>query len=133
MLVGAPFVWTVTVAAVLITAALMLRRRRGWMGAVMVATSGGMAFAVAADTVARPADVYLPPAWFRPDHPRLPVIMLLHGTPGGPSDWTRSAQADVVADQFAKSRAGMAPVLVFPDANGGPFKDTECVDGPKGR
>ena len=81
----------------------------------------------------RNADVYLPPAWFRSDHPRLPVIMLLHGTPGGPADWTRSGQADVVADQFAALRDGVAPVMVFPDVNGGAFKDTECVDGPRGQ
>src|SRR5438105_10431748 len=83
MLVDAPFVWTVTVAAVLITATLMLRRRRGWMGAVMVATSGGMAFAVAADTVPRlwnPIGYQWPPSfavWAA-----LPVFAVLLGAQG---------------------------------------------------
>jgi hypothetical protein len=38
---------------------------------------------------ARPAQVYLPPAWFARPRPRLPVIVLLPGTPGQTSDWTR--------------------------------------------
>ena len=37
---------------------------------------------------ARQAQVYLPPAWFATQRPALPVVMLLHGEPGDPSDWT---------------------------------------------
>jgi hypothetical protein len=39
---------------------------------------------------ARSAWVYLPPAWFAKPQPRLPVIMLLEGTPSDPVDWFRA-------------------------------------------
>src|SRR4051812_2462297 len=57
---------------------------------------------------ARPAQVYLPPAWFRNPQPHLPVIELLHGTPGTPEDWTRAGRADVTADRWAAHHAGVA-------------------------
>jgi S-formylglutathione hydrolase FrmB len=82
---------------------------------------------------ARGTFVYLPPTWFASPHPTLPAVMLLAGSPGTPADWTRSARADVVADAFARTHGGVAPILVMPDANGSPFADTECVDGPRGR
>jgi S-formylglutathione hydrolase FrmB len=81
---------------------------------------------------ARSTFVYLPPAWFASPRPMLPVLMLISGSPGTPADWTRSARADELADRFAHAHGGVAPVLVMPDANGGPFNDTECVDGPRG-
>ena len=81
---------------------------------------------------ARAAEVYLPPAYFDSPRPNLPVLELLHGTPGGPADWTRSAFADVTADEYASSHHGFAPVLVMPDVNGGWRSDSECVDGRQG-
>jgi S-formylglutathione hydrolase FrmB len=81
---------------------------------------------------ARPAQVYLPPAWFATPRPRLPVIELLHGTPGTPEDWTRAGMADVTADEWAAGHDGVAPVIVMPDPNGGFTADTECVDGRAG-
>ena len=82
---------------------------------------------------ARPAQVYLPPAWFRSPRPRLPVIELLHGTPGTPEDWTRAGRADVTADRWAARHDGVAPIIVMPDPNGSFTADTECVDGRRGR
>ena len=43
---------------------------------------------------ARPAVVYLPPAWQIQPRPALPVVLLLAGTPGTPWDWTRAGYAD---------------------------------------
>lgn len=82
---------------------------------------------------ARPAAVYLPPAWFARPRPALPVIELLHGTPGTPDDWTRAGEADLAADRWAATHQGRAPILVMPDVNGSFTADTECVDGPRGR
>jgi S-formylglutathione hydrolase FrmB len=82
---------------------------------------------------ARAPFVYLPPAWFGDPRPRLPVLVLIAGSPGTPADWTRSAGADVLLDEVAAAHRGVAPILVMPDVNGGPFDDTECVDGPRGR
>ena len=82
---------------------------------------------------ARTAEVYLPPAYFESPRPHLPVIELLHGTPGSPADWTRAGFADVTADEYASAHQGLAPVLVMPDVNGGWRSDSECVNGKRGQ
>ncbi|WP_433801056.1 alpha/beta hydrolase [Actinomycetospora sp. CA-084318] len=82
---------------------------------------------------ARPALVYVPPAWFHRPRPKLPVIVLLHGTPGTPSDWFGPGLAAATADAFAAAHGGTAPILVAPDINGTEDADTECVDSPLGR
>ncbi|QIZ33558.1 alpha/beta hydrolase family protein [Saccharopolyspora sp. ASAGF58] len=81
---------------------------------------------------ARPANVYLPPAWFASPRPRLPVIVLLHGTPGSPTDWLDGGAAQRTADRWAAQHGGVAPIVVIPDVNGGVFADTECVDSARG-
>ncbi|HEV7534407.1 MAG TPA: alpha/beta hydrolase-fold protein, partial [Acidimicrobiia bacterium] len=80
----------------------------------------------------RNAVVYLPPAWFARPRPQLPVVMMLTGTPSLVSDWTRAAHADQIADDYAATHHGFAPILVFPDPNGSNLGDTECVDSPEG-
>lgn len=82
---------------------------------------------------ARQALVWVPPAWFARPRPPLPVIVLLHGTPGSPQDWTDGGMADDTSDAFAATHGGHAPILVMPDVNGALDADTECVDGPAGR
>jgi len=76
----------------------------------------------------RQAYVWVPPAWFGRDQPKLPVIELLHGTPGDPSNWTKSSDADGTALAFAEQHHGVAPILVMPDINGSFGGDTECVN-----
>ena len=76
----------------------------------------------------RLAYVWVPPAWFARNHPQLPVIELLHGTPGDPSNWTKASYADATALAFAEQHHGMAPILVMPDINGSWDADTECVN-----
>lgn len=82
---------------------------------------------------ARTAEVYLPPAYFRTPRRRLPVIELLHGSPGSPADWTRGAYVDVTADDYAAQHHGFAPILVMPDTNGKWLRDSECVNGKRGQ
>ncbi len=60
-------------------------------------------------------------------------MMLFHGTPGEPAAWTRSLEADTIADNYASHHDGVAPILVMPDINGSFEGDTECVDGRKGK
>jgi S-formylglutathione hydrolase FrmB len=72
--------------------------------------------------------VWVPPAWFARNRPQLPVIELLHGTPGDPSNWTKSSYADQTALAFAEQHHGMAPILVMPDVNGSWGGDSECVN-----
>lgn len=81
---------------------------------------------------ARPAQVYLPPVWASPRQAPLPVVVLLHGTPGGPTDWVEGGRAQFTADAWAAAHGGVAPVLVMPDINGSLTGDTECVDSPLG-
>ena len=83
--------------------------------------------------VAQPAQVYLPPAWSSPRQAPLPVVVLLHGTPGDPTDWVEGGRAQASADAWAAQHGGVAPVLVMPDINGTFTGDTECVDSPRGR
>jgi S-formylglutathione hydrolase FrmB len=83
--------------------------------------------------VARQAQVYLPPVWSAPKQNPLPVVLLLHGTPGDPTDWVEGGRAQATADAWATKHGGVAPVLVMPDINGTMTGDTECVDSPLGR
>lgn len=80
---------------------------------------------------ARKALVYLPPAAQRTGA-RLPVLLLLHGEPGSPSDWLRKSTVLATLSAFAKRRAGAAPIVVMPDINGGLHADTECVSTAHG-
>ena len=81
---------------------------------------------------ARAAYLWLPPAYFRSPTPRLPVVVLLGGVPGSPIDMLRSGHAQAVVERYASMHGGLAPILVAPDVNGGFWRDTECVDGPRG-
>jgi len=81
---------------------------------------------------ARGGYVWLPPAYFRSPRPSLPVVLMMAGVPGDPSNLLRGGHAVQAADAFAAAHEGMAPILVFPDHNGGMWTDSECVDGPRG-
>jgi S-formylglutathione hydrolase FrmB len=78
-----------------------------------------------------PAFVYLPPVWFKSPEPQLPVVELIAGIPGQPSDWTRAGYADTTSTAFAEQHHGVAPILVIPDNNGN-SQDTECSNSSMG-
>ncbi len=80
----------------------------------------------------RNAYVYLPPAYQANPRPLLPVVVLLHGEPGGPVDWINGGQIAAMMDRYAASHRGMAPVVVMPDSTGGPLSNPLCVDGKQG-
>jgi S-formylglutathione hydrolase FrmB len=75
--------------------------------------------------------VWLPPAWYEGAR-ALPVLVLLAGAPGEPGDWLRGGGALDVANHWAVTHDGFAPIMVLPDENGSFASDTECVDGPLG-
>ncbi|WP_027343508.1 alpha/beta hydrolase [Hamadaea tsunoensis] len=81
---------------------------------------------------ARPAYVYLPPAYLVQPRAQLPVLMLLPGQPGGPSDWFDTGQITKTLDAYARSHKGLAPVVVAPDATGSTFANTLCADTSRG-
>ncbi len=74
------------------------------------------------------AYVYLPPIWFKNPEPQLPLIELIAGVPGEPSDWTRAGYADTTSTTFANQHHGIAPILVIPDNNGVKTQDSECAN-----
>jgi len=77
---------------------------------------------------ARAALVYVPPAYLGSRRPLLPVLVLIAGQPGGPEDWLVAGKMAKIMDAFAAAHAGLAPIVVVPDATGAPFANTLCLD-----
>ncbi|MFC3960770.1 alpha/beta hydrolase [Nocardia jiangsuensis] len=82
---------------------------------------------------ARPAEIYLPPAYFAVPRPRLPVLVLLSGQPGSPDDWLTSGNLVTTMDGFAARHHGLAPVVVVADGTGGTWKNPLCADTGRAR
>jgi S-formylglutathione hydrolase FrmB len=78
----------------------------------------------------QPGGVYLPAAYLNGARTGLPVLVMLGGTPGTPSQWRTAGRAQSVAAAYAAGHRGVAPILVFVDQNGSATGDTECVDLP---
>lgn len=74
----------------------------------------------------RTATAYIPPAYWT-DH-NLPVLMLLHGNPGGPDQWFGSGEAAETADQFQAANGGRSPIVVSVDATGSETANPICAD-----
>lgn len=83
---------------------------------------------------AAPAYVYLPPAYLASTPANVPVLVLIHGDPGGPRDWITGGQLPAVMDAYAAAHKGLAPVVVLPDASAstGPTPSL-CLDSNYGR
>lgn len=81
---------------------------------------------------ARPAWVYLPPAYLSTPRPLLPVVVLIGGQPGGPRDWLDGGQLNLLMDRYAAAHDGLAPVVVMPDALGSRLANPLCVDSGAG-
>jgi S-formylglutathione hydrolase FrmB len=82
---------------------------------------------------ARPGVVYLPPAYLDPvRRPLLPVLVMIAGQPGGPQDWLVAGKLAPILDAFAAKHAGLAPVVVVPDATGASFANPLCLDSALG-
>lgn len=82
--------------------------------------------------VTRNAYLYLPPAYRVSPRPLLPVLVLLHGQPGGPRDWINGGQIATMMDRFAAAHKGLAPIVVMPDVTGSAFANPLCVDSRLG-
>jgi S-formylglutathione hydrolase FrmB len=88
--------------------------------------------AVTSNFKARPAVVYLPPAALVKNPPRLPVLELLSGQPGQPSDlFVKGALASYL-NQLARANHGLAPIVVVPDQLGEPSNNPMCVNSALG-
>ncbi|MGZ3143297.1 alpha/beta hydrolase [Lentzea chajnantorensis] len=82
---------------------------------------------------ARPAWVYLPPAYSATPRPRLPVIVLMAGQPGSPRDWHDAGRLVENMDAFARAHDGLAPVVVVPDQLGAVTANPLCLDSKLGQ
>lgn len=82
---------------------------------------------------ARSAWVYVPPAYLVTTRPRLPVLVLIAGQPGGPRDWLDGGRLAERMDAWAASHSGLAPVVVMPDVSGSVFADPLCMNSALGR
>ncbi|MES2169445.1 MAG: alpha/beta hydrolase-fold protein [Actinomycetota bacterium] len=88
--------------------------------------------AATSNFTARPAVVYLPPAALVKNPPRLPVLELLSGQPGQPSDlFVKGALAGYL-NQLARQNHGLAPIVVVPDQLGEPSNNPMCVNSALG-
>lgn len=81
---------------------------------------------------ARSAIVYLPPAALVANAPRLPVLMMLSGQPGQPSNVLTSGQLPQILNAYAADHNGLAPIVVIPDQLGAAANNPMCVDSPLG-
>lgn len=82
---------------------------------------------------ARDAWVYLPPAYLTAHRPQLPLLMMIGGQPGSPRDWLDGGQLAQQMDRWAAAHAGLAPVVVMPDALGGLTSNPLCMNSALGR
>lgn len=93
-------------------------------GAVSTVTIPG----VLSGFTARPAWVYVPPAYLTAHRPALPVLMLIPGQPGSSRDWLDGGRVIQIMDEFAARHAGIAPLVVMPDALGSGLANPLCAD-----
>ncbi|WP_166792451.1 alpha/beta hydrolase family protein [Cryobacterium sp. TMT1-66-1] len=82
---------------------------------------------------ARPALVYLPPAATAANPPALPVVEMLSGQPGSPSDVFTAGGLARILDRYAQAHSGLAPIVVVPDQLGSPTSNPMCVNSARGR
>lgn len=84
--------------------------------------------------VSSAAYVYLPPAYLGSPRANLPVLVLIHGVPGGTLDWLRGGRIAQFMNQYAQAHNGLAPVVVMPDADGHWAKyPPVCVNSKQGQ
>jgi dienelactone hydrolase len=81
---------------------------------------------------ARAAVVYLPPAALVPDPPVLPVMIMMSGQPGSPSEVFTSGELNLYLNTFADAHNGLAPIVIAPDQLGKPGSNPMCVNSPLG-
>lgn len=82
---------------------------------------------------ARPAWIYLPPAYAATPRPRLPVVVLLPGQPGAPRDWFDAGRLTERLDAFAGEHDGLAPIVVVADQLGARMANPLCLDSNLGQ
>lgn len=80
----------------------------------------------------RNAEVYLPPAWFASPRPQLPVLTLMHGTPGEPAQWFEEGGVARLVDDYQRTHGGIAPIVASIDSTGDYAGNPLCTDSSHG-
>lgn len=102
----------------------------------ITATAGGRlaveTFAGARSGINRSGLVYLPPQYNEPAyaHTRFPVLELLHGTPGRPTDWVVHLGIVGILDRLIADHLMGPTIVVMPTISVGTAYQ-ECVDAPR--
>ncbi|MDJ0391997.1 alpha/beta hydrolase-fold protein [Rhodococcus sp. G-MC3] len=81
---------------------------------------------------ARPASIYVPPAYLTDPRADLPVLVLLTGQPGHVVDWIDGGHLGRTMDTFAARHDGLAPVVIVADALGDADANPMCMDSALG-
>jgi enterochelin esterase-like enzyme len=105
---------------------------RGGDGTVLTVTVPGAAALRVPDSTLW---VYLPPGYSASGPRRYPVMYVIHGEPGTSQDWFTAGDIDHEMDVLLRGRLVQPFIVVAPDVNGGPIRDSEClnaIDGPQG-
>jgi S-formylglutathione hydrolase FrmB len=63
---------------------------------------------------------------------KLPVLVMLPGSPGVVSNVVSGSGLENALQQLAADNHGITPLVYVADDNGASFNDTECVNSPKG-
>ena len=83
--------------------------------------------------------VSLPPGYEQNSKQRYPVIFLLHGGHGNPTDWfiQNKGQALKTVEQLYTTGKLPPSIIITPDGNdkrgSSPYRDPEYIDGPNGK
>lgn len=74
--------------------------------------------------------IYLPPGYDNPASAtrRYPVLYLLNGAPGQPSDWLHGIHVQWIEDQGVATGRYLPLIMVMPEANGGVWHDSQYVN-----
>ncbi len=87
--------------------------------------------------VERTYGVVLPPGYSKHPHQRYPVIFMLHGGHGDPTDWYKKAAALPVIEKLFLSHRLPLSIIITPDGNdlrgSSPLWDPAYIDGKDGR
>ncbi len=82
---------------------------------------------------ARQGEVYYPPAYFADNPEPLPVLILMAGQPGNPSDMFLGDRVQNIMNDFAAQHSGIAPVVVVPDQLSAETGNPLCADAWEGK
>lgn len=78
----------------------------------------------------RDALAYIPPAYWTKPQVKLPVVIMIPGSPGRPIAWFNSAKVNDTADEYQREHGGVSPIAIAVDGTGSLLAEPNCVDRP---